>query len=1113
VADHLRRTRRWKLGVLGLTWLRPLPAQQLAEALRGRRPVAVIEPLGDPLAPEPPLFRELEAALGAAEGWVSATYSGGAPDPARLSGLCELLRARDLPCHVELDRVGVPRATGFPRRDALLQALANNYPELRDPALAEGEPPAPNPEAGGSAGLVGLEATLPADALALLAEAVSAESGACVRGTATRPEPGILEARVRAAPSDFSDPGPRCPVSVLLVATDNLRDLGNRVGAVAPRGHVLLATADPPERIWARFPPAWRRAVHESELQLLAVDPPLETGLEALRACLRGEEGSLLEAGSLREIPWRNLPAPDETDRGLPQVVRRIEQTRPAHDSLPRFWGEVVQPRHGGAEDEVPDPLTASSVVPAGASALEPPPDVAMLPVLDPQPCTGCGRCWTACPDAAIGVTALGAEALLTAASHAAHTQGKAADALRRAHKHLAGHLAGQLAKNEAGELTEKNLREGWSWLSGRLDIAEPERPEHDAAFEATLETATRLRPVVTEPFFHQPEGEKKGAGEFLVLAVDPRACLGCNLCVTICPEDALEAVERTPERVSENEQRWRTWEELPDTPGETLARAADHPDVGPLAAVLLSRHCAQAQVGGASGEPGSGERLAGRLVSALVEHHSQRRMARLVGTLDEERGKLEQTLREQLADGLSTAALDTLTEALGRVTPGRAALSELGEQLGSLGAPATFDRRAILRMAELAGELERYRQRLAEGTDGLGRARFGVVVTGDTVAEWAARFPRHPYYAPLTLAPTAQGVELARGIARGLVAEHLDLLRMLRRAALEVKPPPDHSVQLEAIEGLSWEALEADDRTSCPPLLVLGDDTTLLEHGFDALTRLLASDLPVKVVLLDGQGRLAAGPEPALVAMAHRRAFVLTGSLAHPDHLARGLADALAWPGPALIQLHAPSPRRHGFAVEAMLERARLAVEGRAQILFRYDPAAEGLFGLRASLEGNPGIEDDWGDISFAEWAAGEDRFAQHFAPLEGQAELPLSDWLALPEPNRQGKLPTLEVDERRLVVGERMANAAGHRLAVWKVLRELTGASSPFTEQIRSDLKQEIEAEAQQQLDSLKAEHDARMAELRSTTSQETVNRLVDRLMNLAGYAQKAGQKENGA
>jgi pyruvate-ferredoxin/flavodoxin oxidoreductase len=195
------------------------------------------------------------------------------------------------------------------------------------------------------------------------------------------------------------------------------------------------------------------------------------------------------------------------------------------------------------------------------------------------------------------------------------------------------------------------------------------------------------------------------------------------------------------------------------------------------------------------------------------------------------------------------------------------------------------------------------------------------------------------------------------------------------------------------------------------------------------------------------------------------------------------------------------------------MLERARLAVESRAQILFRYDPAAEGLFGLRASLEGNPGIEDDWGGITFAEWAAGEDRFAQHFAPLEGQAELPLSEWLALPEPSRQGKLPTLELDERRLVVGERMAKAAGHRLAVWKVLRELTGASSPFTEQIRSDLKQEIEAEAQQQLDALKAEHDARIAELRSTTSQETVNRLVDRLMNLAGYAQKAGQKESGA
>ena len=265
--------------------------------------------------------------------------------------------------------------------------------------------------------------------------------------------------------------------------------------------------------------------------------------------------------------------------------------------------------------------------------------------------------------------------------------------------------------------------------------------------------------------------------------------------------------------------------------------------------------------------------------------------------------------------------------------------------------------------MTRVAGALDDYRRRISEGPDGLGRARFGVVIARGRVAEWAARFPRHPYYAPLTVAPTAQGVDLARGIARGLVAEHLALVRTLRRAALEADPPPDRTARLEAIESdrggrTSRPRSGRPARRSCCWVTT----RALLEQGFEALARLLESELPVKVILLDGRGRLAAGPEPALVAMAHRRAFVLAGSPAHPDHLSRGMADALAWPGPALVHLHAPSPQRHGFAVEATLERARLAVEGRAHLLLRYDPGAEGLFGLRASLEGNPEPEETVG-------------------------------------------------------------------------------------------------------------------------------------------------------
>lgn len=1109
-AERVRATRGWKVGVVGVTWLRPFPREDLVRALGGRRAVAVVEATDEPLADDPPLMRELRAALEPGDGWLSARCSGAGPEPERLEALCELLRRRDRPRAVDLERAALQEVTGFPRRDALLQALANSYEVLRTPALPEPERSRREPEAERSAGLVGAIAELPPDLGTRLARAVPAAAGSVVRARAGRPAPGVWRTQVHAADRDFAHPGARAPVSSLLVWGERFGELGAALDGVRHGGAVLVASAGEPEVLWARLPAAWRRAVRERELGLFAVPAELDAALEVLAGTLTPGGTDLGGTDRVREVRWRELAAPDASERSLPRSVRRIEHVRAAHDSLPRFWGEVVQPRQGGARDGLADPMAAAGVVPAGASSLEPGPEAPLLPAFDPEACTGCGRCWSACPDGAIGVTALGPEALLTAAS--AGGEGRAADALRRAHKHLAGRLAAELSKDGAGALGAEPLQEAWGWLSGRMGISDAERPEYEAAFAATVATATRQQLAITQPFFRDAERQQKGSGELLVLAIDPHACTGCGVCVASCPDAALEPAERTPERVAELDARWSGWEALPDTTGATLARAAEHPDVDPLGALLLTRHGARAQIGGTGGEPGSGERLGARLVAAVVEQQAQRQSAGLLEKLEAARKTLEEKLRELLGEGLSEAGADKLAQALGRVSRGRAELSDLSGELRALGAPATFDRPGALHVARLAAELAERRRRLAEGEDGLGRARFGVVVAEGALADWAARFPHHPYYAPLALAPTAEGVELARGIARGLVAAHVATVRALRRSRVEADSRGDRGARLEEIARLDWEDLDAEERAGCPPLLLLGDDGALLGQGLEALARLLASELPVKVVLLDGGDRLGAAPEPSLVALAQRRAFVLAGSLAHPHHLARGLVDALGRPGPALVHLYAPSPLRHGFPTDAALERARGAVEARAHVLLRYDPDADGHLGLRASLEGNPAPDADWGELDFAEWAAGEARFSAHFEAAEPGTGVPLRDWLGLAESARRGKLPVVEREGAALAVGNRVARAAEARLDVWNALRELVGAGGALAERLRSEQEAALEAEHLAKLGQLRAEAEARVAEVRSASDREALARLTARLMSLAGYGPKAPSGGNG-
>ncbi|MDJ0976430.1 MAG: 2-oxoacid:acceptor oxidoreductase family protein, partial [Planctomycetota bacterium] len=66
VCDYLRDVRHVKVGVLNVTMFRPFPSDLIAEALKGRKGVVVLERVDQPLAADAPLLREIRTALGKA---------------------------------------------------------------------------------------------------------------------------------------------------------------------------------------------------------------------------------------------------------------------------------------------------------------------------------------------------------------------------------------------------------------------------------------------------------------------------------------------------------------------------------------------------------------------------------------------------------------------------------------------------------------------------------------------------------------------------------------------------------------------------------------------------------------------------------------------------------------------------------------------------------------------------------------------------------------------------------------------------------------------------------------------------------------------------------------
>jgi len=249
------------------------------------------------------------------------------------------------------------------------------------------------------------------------------------------------------------------------------------------------------------------------------------------------------------------------------------------------------------------------------------------------------------------------------------------------------------------------------------------------------------------------------------------------------------------------------------------------------------------------------------------------------------------------------------------------------------------------------------------------------------------------------------------------------------------------------------------------------------------------------------------------LLALGQRNAFVAQTSIADPVHLGESMLQALGFEGPALLQVYAPSPTRHGFQSKQTKLQAELAVASRALPLFRYDPRAEGVFGSRISLDGNPAAdetlapgEDGERLLTLADWALRQERFAPQFEPLAGDAATPtpLHEWLQLDAKVRKGKTPYVATgdgeEEQRFRVSEAIADSAGQCLANWQTLQELAGIVTPFTERLEQKIRAELADEHEAALEAQKQASAAEIRDIQEKTQAEIASNIRSRLLQLA-------------
>ena len=684
------------------------------------------------------------------------------------------------------------------------------------------------------------------------------------------------------------------------------------------------------------------------------------------------------------------------------------------------------------------------------------------VPDFDFSTCTGCMECALACPDAAIPNTVHElTDLLLTGIS-----QVEAPTAQREALRVHVYALAEQVREAYRRDKTARPFHELVADAVVTLNIDQPILRHN---FDKLIAELAAYPVARTRPFFDALEASVAGSGGLFAATIDPWKCTGCLECIEVCGPGSLTPESQNDAVLSTLMDRFEFMTELPNTPARF--REGSTTTDGDLKRLLLDRDNYYSTTGGHGACRGCGEVTAIRLVMAAGHALGDERSSRHRRELAE----MVPALESKMA-GLDSTEVDRRDRIQGLV-------DILGRRLYSYEGGPTGDGPAPMIVANATG----------------------------CSSVYASTMPFNSYQDPWVNSLFQDSAPLAKGIFEGICAQAAPEVRALRIAALELADRYDPTRDDFELRRLSWEGFTPDELALLPTVLTIGGDGANYDIGFGAMSRVLASDTPIKMLVLDSgaysntggqastasftgqdsdlarfggahRGKHESRKELALLASFHPHVYVCATSTAiHGQFLAATVEFLSYQAAPAVMNVYTPCGSEHGIPEASSNARARLAVESRMHPIFVHDPKRGSTLHERFSLAGNPDPDKPWttstleyldddGHLQLlttaltpAEFALGEVRFKKQFRRLlagEEDIALPIDEFVELPLDRRAAHLPVIHAtdEDRRLISVACSASIVAlveDRRLYWQTLQYLSGVhEAQLTAVHRSDL-----------------------------------------------------------
>jgi pyruvate-ferredoxin/flavodoxin oxidoreductase len=349
----------------------------------------------------------------------------------------------------------------------------------------------------------------------------------------------------------------------------------------------------------------------------------------------------------------------------VPVMVKRLPESDSPSSDIHRFWAQTGSMYASGQGEQIPaDPFISMSLMPAVSSHFR---DMTGIrfehPEFIPENCTGCGDCYTVCPDTAIPGLVNEVGQVLDTVVKRLKKNGKPADLLPRAVRKMESTLQKSLADAAENESVADLLDVA---IKATIEAADSdERQQLSDEFTGFREELGSFQFSLTRPYFTTPEKKQPGGGGLLSITVNPYTCKGCMECVEVCKDEALIPVTQTPDSIADLRKNWDFWLDLPNTP-EKYVRVDDLEEgIGALETILLNKDAYLPFASGDGSCLGCSEKTVVHLFVATVESLMQPRVKAQVAKLDDLIARLKEHIRLELAGAIDPGDVEEMAAVL----------------------------------------------------------------------------------------------------------------------------------------------------------------------------------------------------------------------------------------------------------------------------------------------------------------------------------------------------------------------------------------------------------------------------------------------------------------